>query len=129
VPAAQTVPQAPQFALSVWVLAQYGAPFTGVQSVSVPPSIEAHASSHFPATQSVPALHAVPQVPQLSLSVFVSAQYAAPASPPARQRVLPPPSPHRRPSPEQTPDTQLSLAAHACPHPPQLALSLIVSAQ
>jgi hypothetical protein len=75
-PAGHAVPQDPQLALSLDVLAQYGAappsvvPPSGAQSVSVGP----HVAEHIPAEHTWPAGHTVPQKPQLALSVFVFAQ-------------------------------------------------------
>ncbi len=71
-------PQLPQFAVSFVVSAQYGAPASGVHSVSPPPS-EAHVRLHFPFEHTSPTLHWTPQPPQFALSVFVLAQYVPPS--------------------------------------------------
>jgi hypothetical protein len=69
-PAAQALPHVPQLALSVCVLAQYGAPPSGVHSVKLPP----HVTLQLPALHTFPAAQALPHVPQLALSVCVLAQ-------------------------------------------------------
>ena len=65
-----TFPQEPQLALSVFVLAQYGAPPSGVQSVWPRP----HAAVHTLLTQTCCEPHAMPQPLQLAESVFVLVQ-------------------------------------------------------
>jgi hypothetical protein len=45
-----------------------------VQSVSLPPSADAHELPHTPFWQTFPAVHATPQAPQFALSVFVLVQ-------------------------------------------------------
>jgi hypothetical protein len=69
-PAEQDLPQTPQLTLSVWVLAQYGAPPSGVQSVWPDP----HVALQAPPEQTWPAVQDCPHTPQLSLSVSVLAQ-------------------------------------------------------
>jgi hypothetical protein len=68
-PALHVLPQVPQFVLSVWVLAQYGAPPSGVHVVSAP-----HVRLHCPPVHIFPGSHVLPQVPQFVLSVWVLAQ-------------------------------------------------------
>jgi hypothetical protein len=75
-PAVQTLPQAPQLALSVVSLAQYGAPPSGVQSVS----FDWQLVVHVPPEHTWPVPHTLPQAPQLVLSVLSLAQYGAPPS-------------------------------------------------
>ena len=64
-PALQVAPQAPQFALSLWVLVH-----KPLQSISPPGQDRAH----LPDEQTSPALHAVAQVPQFALSLWVLVQ-------------------------------------------------------
>jgi hypothetical protein len=47
-PAVHATPQAPQFAESLLVSAQYGGPPSGAHSASTPPSEDAHAFAHAP---------------------------------------------------------------------------------
>jgi hypothetical protein len=65
----------------------------------------------------------LPHAPQLALSDFVFAQYAAPPSPAAPQVVS---EPHVR---AHAPSLHAWPEAHAVPHAPQLALSVRASAQ
>jgi hypothetical protein len=65
----QVVPHEPQLALSVSVLAQYGAPLVGAQVVSAPQVIV-----QTPFEQTLAPEQAVPHEPQLALSVVVLAQ-------------------------------------------------------
>ena len=75
-PVAHVFPQVPQFAWSVCVLAQYGAPASPPgQSVSPAP----HESEHAPPLQTFPVGQTFPQVPQFALSVAVVA-HDTPAS-------------------------------------------------
>jgi hypothetical protein len=69
-PWGHTLPQVPQFALSVWVFAQYGCPPSGEQSVC--PWVQV--SVHFPDEQTRPSGQTLPHHPQLALSVAVIAQ-------------------------------------------------------
>ena len=66
----QLVPHVPQLALSVLVLAQYGGPASGVQSVW--PVL--HALVQVPLEQTCCAPHKWPHEPQFWLSVLVLAQ-------------------------------------------------------
>src|SRR6185312_3121348 len=113
-PSPQTFPHVPQFALSVCVLAQYAGPPSGVHSVSTPPSDAAHAFAHAPFWQILPLPQVTPQAPQLALSVFVFAQYGAPAS--GVQSVSVPASspPHEL---VQLPSLQTCPAPHVVPQP------------
>jgi len=63
-------PHPPQFALSVWVLAQYGVPLSPPQNVCEP----AHVVPQFPPLHTSPDEHVVLQEPQLCGSVWVSLQ-------------------------------------------------------
>jgi hypothetical protein len=72
----QTLPHDPQFALSVFVFAQYGEPVSPPQNVW--PLLQLF--EHVPLTQTSCVVHVFPHVPQFALSVFVLAQYGEPAS-------------------------------------------------
>jgi hypothetical protein len=63
-PLGHVVPHTPQLALSVCVLAQYGAPPSGEQRVMVAP----HVAAHWPPEQTWPLGHVVPHTPQFALS-------------------------------------------------------------
>ena len=69
VPVPHAAKQAPQFALSVVVSAQYCGPASGEQSVE-----PAHVVPHVPFEQTWFAPQTFPQAPQFALSVFVLAQ-------------------------------------------------------
>ena len=72
----QTLPQEPQLALSVFVLAQYG----GFPLQNVWPVPHVFEQRLLTQTRFVP--QTFPHDPQFALSVFVLAQYGAPLSPP-----------------------------------------------
>jgi hypothetical protein len=72
-PLPQALKHVPQLALSVVVFAQYGAPPSGWQRTSAPPS-PPHELLHCPPLQTSPAPHTFPQEPQLALSACVCAQ-------------------------------------------------------
>jgi hypothetical protein len=72
----QVIPQPPQLTPSVWVLAQYAGPASGVQRICP----LTHCETHAPAVQIWPVPQTVPHVPQLAPSACVFAQYAAPPS-------------------------------------------------
>jgi hypothetical protein len=111
------LPQAPQLALSVLSFAQYPAPPSTGQCVSLAPQLVVHV----PPEHTRPAPHTLPQAPQLALSVPSFAQYDAPPS--TVQRV--PPCWHLV---VQLPPEHTSPAPHVLPHPPQFALSVAVLA-
>ena len=67
-PAAQAVPQAPQFMLSVCVFTQVGMAAIGVQSVC-PVGQVGRLVRHVPVWQVWPIEHALPHMPQLAESV------------------------------------------------------------
>ena len=70
-PAAQALPQLPQFCGSFFVSAQYGAPPSpDGHWVSAPP----HVVTHAPLAHCWPAPHCTPQLPQFALSVGRLAQ-------------------------------------------------------
>jgi hypothetical protein len=80
-PAAHVEPHVPQFFGSAVVFAQYGIPASAPHNVSVAPaSLPPHPETQTLFEQNVPAPQVVPHMPQLLLSVFVSAQYASPPS-------------------------------------------------
>lgn len=94
-PAPQVWSQEPQFAVSVFTLAQLS-----------PQSMPPFGHAHCPAWHSVPAGHALPHAPQFKTLVCVSTQLV----------------PHcvRAPQPEaQRPDRHTCLAEHATSHAPQ----------
>lgn len=95
--AAQAVPQAPQFALSV-------ARFTHVPPHDTCP--DGH--SHAPAAHAVPPEHLTPHAPQLALSPVVSTHAPPHETRPTGQAAM------------QRPNEHDSLAAQAWPHVPQL---------
>ena len=72
-PAVQTVPQTPQFDTSSWVFAQLPVAAQYIDSAGQVPT-------HTDPEQRVPALHVVPQAPQLAL-VFVTVSQPFAASP------------------------------------------------
>ena len=108
-------PQLPQFALSLAIVAQYGALPSAAQRICPPgqPEVERHP----PIEQTRPGPHTLLHEPQLPLSVWRSAQYGPPPS--CMQRLWP--TAHSDP---QLPPEQTCAAPHVWPQPPQLALSL-----
>jgi hypothetical protein len=73
-PCPHTLPHEPQLLLSDFVFAQYGAPPSGWQNTSVPPSPPPHELPHVPFEHTWPWPHLLPHEPQLLLSVCVWAQ-------------------------------------------------------
>lgn len=106
VPPLQTMPQAPQLALSVCSSTQ-AAPHCVCPVVQL--------EVHLPLAQSWPGPQAVLHAPQLFVSVCVFVQVPL-------QSVCPPGQRHWL-------IVQLALVGHALPHDPQLALSVLVSTQ
>jgi len=105
-PLLQAVPHAPQ--LSALLVRSTHAPEQAVSMVGA----VAHVAAHAPSEHTCPAAQAVPQLPQFAGSEFVSTQPMLPAH-------------ETRPAVQvQAPDWQVWLRVHACPHMPQLALSL-----
>jgi hypothetical protein len=105
---AQTVPQAPQLAGSMEVLAHWLTPPSPPQVTSGAAQVVPHA----PPEQTWPAAQVVPHDPQLALSVW---------------RLAHPPPQTARPAPHeaaQTPAAHDWPAGQAVPHAPQLALSV-----
>jgi hypothetical protein len=99
------LPHVPQFALSVCVLAQYGAPPSPPHFVWFPP----HVVPHAPALQTSPTPHVLPHAPQFVGSFFESTQVIP-------HWVVPPPQ-----LVAHAPAEQSSAALHAVPQAPQLS--------
>src|SRR6185437_7722567 len=112
-PAPHAMPQPPQFALSVLMLAQYGAPPSPPQNVCP----LAHVLPQLPLLQTSPAPHLVPHVPQFCASSSVSVQTEPHSFVPPPQLVA------------HLPCEQTCPLEHAVPHAPQFALSFCVSTQ
>jgi hypothetical protein len=114
-----TVPQVPQFWLSLGVSAQNGVPPSGRHFFWIGEHVDLHAPSMH--DSSTP--HFLPQSPQFALSVC-RFTHDAMDPPSGAQKVW---------SGEHelwhTPPTQASVGAHGTPHLPQLALSVLRSVQ
>ncbi len=108
----QAVPQAPQLAGSMAVLAQY----CEVPAPQVA-SGDAQVAPQWPPEHTCPVGHNVPQAPQLALSVMVLTQVAAQTVSPVLQDRW------------HVPPAQRLPAVHAVPHMPQLCSSVWRSAQ
>jgi hypothetical protein len=110
-----TLPQAPQFALSLCTFAQNGWPASGTH----PTSFAGHPPLHLPPAQTSSGLHAVSHAPQCALSVCRLVQI--------------PPSPTGHacwPAPQsemQLPFEHKLVESQVLPHAPQFAGSLFVS--
>jgi hypothetical protein len=111
-PVGQARPQAPQLAALLMVLTQVR-----------PQSVDPIGQRHAPIWQVVPIAHAVPQAPQLALSVMVLTQRGIAVVP---QLVCP--AMHALVA-VQVPRTHVCIAVQVRPHMPQLASSLVRSAQ
>ena len=119
---AQTVPQAPQFVGSMEVRVQNAV--TPVPHVARPaPQVVPHA----PAEHTWPAEHAMPQLPQLVLSVRVSVSQPSLGTPlqSAKPAAHPPVGITHAPATHDCADT--CGRAHAAPHAPQFAVEVCVS--
>ena len=70
----QMFPHEPQFALSFFGSAQYGAPPSAPASGKHSTCVDKHVLPHLPLAQTCNGSHALPQLPQFALSVPVLAQ-------------------------------------------------------